>query len=122
MAKIKVLSVDDSELVQKEIKEFLSGHDHDFLTASDGEEGIQLVKDNLDATLLIVDFEMPKRTGLEMLKELKGSVKDPLPPVVFLTTKPNREYSKEAKELGVISWIIKPMKKPMLDLLIKKLT
>ena len=67
MAPKKIISIEDSAITQEEIKYMFSEHDCEVLTASDGEAGLELILANLDASLIIIDFGMPKKNGLEEL-------------------------------------------------------
>ena len=70
MNKLSILLVDDEESILTSIKSFLSRRGHTVLTASDGEEGIEKIKNNV-IDLVLTDYRMPKKNGLEVLKETK---------------------------------------------------
>ena len=61
---------------------------HTTLSAFDGEQGLQIAREK-SVDLVILDIMLPKRTGLEVLKELrqKSSV-----PVLMLTALDDRAY------------------------------
>ena len=119
MGAAKILSIDDSEdLLQSNIEMF-SKYGCDVLTASNAATGLDLIKNNLDAKLIIIDFEMPDKTGMELLEDICQEIKNP-PAMVFLTTKSQNHLADRAKELGVEAWILKPLKEKMAEKLVEK--
>jgi two-component system chemotaxis response regulator CheY len=63
---------------------------------------------------------MPKKDGLEFLKELKSDDKYKFIPVLMLTTESQVTMMQEAKKLGATGWIIKPFQPDQLLGFIKK--
>ena len=114
MASHKIISIEDSAITQEELRVMFSEYDCEILTAGDGEAGLELILANLDARLIIIDYEMPKKNGLDLVEDLKTKVKEP-PPIVFLTAEPKSERTERAKQLGVRTWIVKPLQKTVVD-------
>ncbi len=68
---LKVLIVDDSQIMRDVISKFLRNFDLEIVgTARDGEEAIRLFKD-LQPDIVTLDITMPKVDGLAALKEMK---------------------------------------------------
>jgi len=81
---MKVLLVEDDLKLLTNIKEGLKKQGFRVDTATDGEEGLYLAQNN-KYDVLIVDWMLPKLSGLEMIKELKkNGIKTP---VLILTAK-----------------------------------
>lgn len=81
--------------------------------ARDGEEAIEWIKkwetgEPLPVVILL-DLKLPKYSGLEVLKELKSHPEYKKIPVVVLTTSDDKSDVSEAYELGVNSYIVKPV-------------
>lgn len=72
--------------------------------ASDGAQALQMVKEHVP-DVAVLDMNMPKMTGLQVLKELKtaGSKTE----VLFLTMFDDEEILNEAMDLGVKAYILK---------------
>jgi two-component system cell cycle sensor histidine kinase/response regulator CckA len=66
-----VLLIDDEEILTKIAEEALTRHDYQVITASSGEEGLRLYKENMKAVALIVlDLIMPGMGGKQCLDEI----------------------------------------------------
>lgn len=83
------------------------------LTARDGEEALAFIErwENGEAqpVVILLDLNMPKVNGLEVLKVLKSHPRFRSIPVVVLTTSAESSDIREAYQLGVNSYIVKPV-------------
>ncbi len=81
---MKILIADDEEIVRASLDGILQkgGYETDF--ALDGEETVNKVKNDLYDALLL-DLDMPKLSGYEVLKQVRSVY--PAMPVVFVTAK-----------------------------------
>jgi two-component system, response regulator len=71
--------------------------------------------------LLLLDLNMPRKSGLEALKEIKSDANLRRLPVVILTTSKAEEDIVRSYDLGVNSFIVKPVTFDSLVELIKNL-
>jgi two-component system chemotaxis response regulator CheY len=119
-----ILSIDDSNVIKMSLELLCQEQGYSFHHAFDGEEGIDKVKEITGAgnqiSLIICDINMPKKDGLEFLKELKSDDKYKFIPVLMLTTESQVTMMQEAKKLGATGWIIKPFQPDQLLGFIKK--
>lgn len=102
----RVLVVDDA----REIREFLYEYilepaGFEVLSASDGLEGLQLAFSE-KPDLMIVDFQMPHMSGLDLLKRLRLRRVDI--PTILITAHGSEQVAMEAFRLGVRDYVIKP--------------
>ncbi|TEU19110.1 MAG: response regulator [Anaerolineales bacterium] len=106
MAGEKVLVIDDSVEILRNMKELVLGpNGYSFVGARDGQEGLRkAVAENPD--LIVMDFQMPKMTGLEVLDALQERQSDI--PVILMTFHGSEEIAVQAFRLGVKDYIIKP--------------
>ena len=102
----RVLIVDDEAIVRESIKEWLKDTGFDVTTAESGEEALDMMKKQ-DFGVVILDFRLPQKTGIEVLKEVKA-VKPDIKSII-ITAYPSDESADEAKKLGVIDYLIKPI-------------
>jgi CheY-like chemotaxis protein len=81
--RLKILVVDDN-INFLQLSEFALSNDHDILTASDGQEGIEKArKENPD--LILLDVMMPRISGIEMLRTLLAEEETRSIPVIIMT-------------------------------------
>lgn len=108
MAAIKVLIVDDSELIRSLLTEILSA-DASFNvvgTAADPFEAREKIK-QLEPDVITLDVEMPRMDGITFLRNLMRLRPMPVVMISTLTTK-GAETTLQALELGAIDYIPKP--------------
>lgn len=76
-------------------------------TASDGESGYELIREK-KPDLVIMDIQMPKMNGLEMLERLREEGCQCR--FVILSAYSEFDYAKRAIDSGIISYLLKPIK------------
>ena len=102
----KVLVVEDRrENLVFLANQILRPEGYDVITAGDGKAGLDKALGQ-QPDLIIMDFRMPKMTGIEVLKALKDAEKDI--PVIMTTFHGSEELVIEAFRLGVRDYLIKP--------------
>ncbi len=101
---MKILVVDDEELIRNVIKEYLVVEAYEVDEASDGMSAIEMVKNN-DYDLIVMDIMMPKMDGYQACKEIK-KIKDI--PFIMLSAR-SEEYDKLIGfDLGIDDYVTKP--------------
>ena len=108
-SKIKVLIADDHDIVRQGIEKVLSKSDDVVVVseASNGREVIELVK-KTKIDVLLMDVEMPEKTGWEVLSELK--VIKPNLPVIILSIFPEKHYGPRFIKAGAAGYLNKASK------------
>jgi len=105
----KVLVVDDSETIRQQVSEALQAQGFEVVEASDGVIGLERAAEN-DLAMIILDVNMPRLNGFEVLERLKADPKLAQTPVIILTTEAQRTLIDKARKLGAAAWLIKPVK------------
>jgi len=101
---MKVLIVDDEEMIRGVLKEYVEFEGNEAYEATDGMEAVKLCKDN-DYDVILMDVMMPKLDGFSAVKEIK-KFKDI--PVIMLSAR-GEEYDKLfGFEIGVDDYVTKP--------------
>jgi len=100
--RLGVLIVDDEEPARKLLRDYLAGvPDLDVLgECADGFEAVKKVAD-LDPDLLLLDIQMPKLDGFEVLELIEREIS-----VIFITA--YDEYSIRAFDVHAVDYLLKP--------------
>ncbi|HNX17343.1 MAG TPA: chemotaxis-specific protein-glutamate methyltransferase CheB [Methanoregula sp.] len=118
----KVLIVDDSVFMRTVIRDMLQ-KDHSIEivdTASNGVEALEKIR-ILKPDLITLDIEMPKMTGLDVLRELKKATWRPKTLMLSSLTSEGAEMTTEAIRLGADDFMLKPKDLPQLRLIADEL-
>jgi PAS domain S-box-containing protein len=107
-----ILYVEDDKAAQKELKELLEDYFTFVLTASDGEEALNLFKNN-KIDIVLTDILMPKMDGIELTRRIKKD--SPHTPVIVITAHSEHNYLIECIKLRVDGYILKPFDLMELD-------
>jgi two-component system chemotaxis response regulator CheY len=118
----KVLVIDDSATIRRQVSSVLTQAGFEILEAVDGIDGAAQIRANADLALVLCDINMPRLNGLDMLESLSEEIAAKSLPVVMLTTEGEPSAMARAKKAGVKGWIVKPFKEPLLVGAVKKLT
>ncbi len=102
---VKVLLVEDEELVGTMVRMNLEGEGYQVSWVRDGEDGLAAgLREQFD--LILLDIALPGRDGLELLGELRsGGVTTP---VLMLTARTEVKVRVEALDLGADDYLPKP--------------
>ncbi|NIM19977.1 MAG: response regulator [Candidatus Latescibacteria bacterium] len=103
----KVLIVDDDAPSRRLLEVRLRALECKVEIAGDGEEGLQKV-DSFQPDVILLDYMMPKMTGLEVLKRLKEHEKHKAVPVILLTGKGSQEDKVMGLDAGADDYVVKP--------------
>ena len=84
------------------------------MEAEDGQVAIEKCRESIpDAVLL--DWNMPVKTGIEFLKELRAMDGIEQPVVVFCTTENDMAHIQEAMSAGANEYIMKPFDSEIIE-------
>ena len=103
---INLMIADDHIMIREGIKQLLEfdGDMKVILETGDGEECLKLLE-NSSPDVLLLDINMPKKNGIEVLREIRKSGSDLK--VLMLTVHNEVEYLIKALELGLNGYILK---------------
>ncbi len=103
-----VLVVDDIPAVFEFVRHVAEPVGCDARYASSGVAGLDYLKDN-KVELLLVDLQMPGMTGIEFLYKLREREPEPAMPIVLCSGTYSREIAEQARALGVVAVLQKPV-------------
>ncbi len=106
LERFTLLYVEDDKAMQEYMKDLLKDEIKEFYQAFDGQEAIELYKQN-KPNIILSDINMPKKDGFEMAKEIKRI--DPEQIIIFFTALTEIEDFKKAIDLNIDGFINKPL-------------
>jgi len=102
----KILLIDDDSMILMMLKQTLQKAGYDVTTAENGEEGLTRMKKS-PADLIVTDYMMPGKSGLEMLVIFKQLYPDV--PVILLTAHGDVALTIKSIQMGATDYIEKPV-------------
>jgi two-component system cell cycle response regulator len=103
-----VLVADDSAVVRAVVREQLVAQGLAVIEAADGEQTITMTRNRMP-DLVLLDVDMPVRTGHQVLVDLRGTAATRDIPVVFLTGRVTVADAVEGLRLGAHDYLRKPV-------------
>lgn len=118
---MKVLAVDDSEVMRWTISMTLARYGYEVVTANDGIDALKKLEDEEEKFgLIITDVHMPNMDGLTFVAKARKLFKYSFTPIIVLTTEVQADKKDEGKRAGATGWVVKPFKPEQLLATIKK--
>ncbi len=105
---VKILVVDDEPVIRDSIAEILRLHGYQVLTASNGIEGLEAIRQNIPE-MIISDIMMPEMNGYQFFQRVRSNSEWLWIPFIFLSAKGEGEDIRFGKELGVEDYLRKPI-------------
>lgn len=112
-----ILAVDDNAMILRNIKEMLGGR-YDVAVATSGRKAFEMLEKN-SYNLILLDYEMPVMSGLEVFKKMRKNPDYSDIPVVFLTGVAERTKIMEVVELKPDGYLLKPIDSAALNQVIE---
>ncbi len=101
-----ILIADDHAVVRRGLKEILADEfpGASFSEAANGDDVVALIA-RTGPTLLVLDINMPGRSGLDVLRDVKRTL--PRLPVIILSVQPEEQYAMRCLRAGASAYINK---------------
>ncbi len=109
----RVLIVDDEDALRRALTRALQRDGHEIFEASDGREALHWLKQASTLDAVISDINMPRMTGLELLRTVREYDLDL--PVLLVTANPSIDSAIEAIDYGAYKYLTKPVDLPELS-------
>lgn len=122
-----IMIVDDSSVTRKVIKKHIKSGPYagaELVEASDGEKALETYKSGIKVDVVLSDWNMPKKNGLEFVRDLRqyeseAGIEAPVK-VIMITTEGTIDKVTQAMESGVNEYIVKPFTADTLTKTLKK--
>ena len=105
---IKVLVVDDTSTFRSLISELLIAHKYNVITANDGIEALDIIKQNEDIQLILTDYEMPRLDGFQLVSEVRKNYPKDVMAIIGLSANTNETLSAQFLKKGANDFLSKP--------------
>jgi len=106
--KIKALVVDDTATFRHLISRLLTLHKFNVITANDGLDALQMVKQHPDLKLILTDYEMPNMNGFELVAELRKDFTKDMMAIIGLSANTSETLSAQFLKKGANDFLSKP--------------
>ncbi|MBC7977263.1 MAG: response regulator [Myxococcales bacterium] len=99
----KILVVEDDPVNQMILADFLAANGYLTITASTGPEGIERFETDAP-DLLLVDIQLPRKNGFELLRDIKGRPEGRSTPILLMSAVYNdHDQSSRTVQLGTLA-------------------
>lgn len=118
----KVLIVDDEPIVREGLEWIIEWEKYNYQiigTAENGKEGLEKIR-SLEPDLVVTDIRMPEISGIEMIRQARKEEFDC--ECIILSGYSDFAYAQEAIELGMLSYLLKPIDEDELIHSLKKIS
>ena len=104
----RVLLVDDDPDILRIVQFYLKKRNYHVLTASSGEEALNVLREHAEVELVLSDVMMPGISGLELLQEIRGNPRFSDLSVVLISAEGQTAKKVAGLNLGADDYITKP--------------
>ena len=120
---MKILVVDDSQIMRRILKVGIGkiNKDATILEAENGQEALELLRNNPDIAYTFLDINMPIMRGDEMLKIVRSDPELKHHKIIIQTTEGRKEKFLEIKNMGISGYIIKPYTQQIVENMMEKI-
>ena len=117
-----LMVVDDSVSVRRVMTNLLKNSGWQVLEAKDGIDALEkLQQAERQPDLFLLDIEMPRMDGYELLKSLRSQTEHRQTPIVMVTSRAGDKHRQKASRLGATDYVIKPYQDDELLSLLRRL-
>src|SRR4051812_15768649 len=102
-----VMVVDDSLTVRKITTRLLEREGYQVVTAKDGLEALEHLRETLPA-IMLVDIEMPRMDGFDLTRNVRGDPRTKDIPIIMISSRTAEKHRSQAAALGVNQFLGKP--------------
>ena len=102
-----VLVIDDDETIRSLVAHKLAIQGHTVVTEADGDAGLNRARE-ITPDVIVIDWMMPRRSGIEVCRELRADQSTSAAHIILLTAKAQEDDIERGYESGVDDYITKP--------------
>ena len=102
-----ILYIEDNEFNRKIVRDLLKRTKYQLVEAHDGEAGVAKALE-IKPDLILMDIQLPKISGLDATRQLRGEAATANTPIVAITSFALSGDDQKAKEAGATAYLAKP--------------
>ena len=107
MSEKSILYVEDNEFNRKIVRQLLAKTSYSLVEAMDGEAGVAAAL-AAPPDLILMDIQLPKMSGLEATRQLRGDARTAAVPIIVVTSFALSGDDQKAKAAGATAYLAKP--------------
>ena len=102
-----ILYVEDNEFNRKIVRHLLARTEYQLVEANDGEAGVTTARE-VRPDLIIMDIQLPKKSGLDATRELRADPGTADIPIIVITSFALAGDEQKARDAGAAGYLAKP--------------
>ncbi len=118
---LEVMVVDDSVSVRRVVCNLVKSRGWRPLQARDGLDALEQLRAGARPSVVLLDVEMPRMTGYDLLAHLRGTPEFAGLPVAMITSRSGAKHRQKALDLGADDYVVKPYQDDDLIALVERL-
>jgi len=107
-ARARVLMADDQTELLMLMKEMVEDAGFEVFTANDGEEAMKMVFET-NPDIIVLDYNMPRKDGLEVAQDLKNNALFAHIPIIIVTGVGEKRTKLKGLSMGIDDYLVKPV-------------
>lgn len=112
----RALVVDDSRAMRMILSKTLAETGFEVSQASNGREALEiLVREGNSFALVLVDWNMPELSGIELIREIRARPVFNTTPLIMVTTETEMDQMISALEAGANEYVMKPFTREVIE-------
>lgn len=116
----KILIVDDEESLTEILREFLRGEGHDVVVCHDPLAAERVALDE-KPQLALLDYQMPGKTGVQLLADLRARAETRLLPVLLLSGMEAVRFAAQIPPEPRVRFLLKPLDMHVLHTMVREM-
>src|SRR5262245_59003518 len=106
---MRILVADDDPALRRILNTLLSRWGYDVVTARDGEQALDVLLQPGAPRLVLLDWGLPDRDGVEICRTVRNRVAEPYTYILMLTGRGDRASVVEGLAAGADEYLVKPV-------------
>jgi DNA-binding response OmpR family regulator len=116
----KIMVVDDEESVTIILRDYLRGEGHDVVVCHDSTKAERMAVDE-KPDLALIDYQMPRKTGVQLIADLRAREETRLLPVLFISGMEAVRFAGQIPPEPRLRFLVKPLDMGVLMTMVREM-